>query len=386
MKKTFPILLLIILFSFNTKLFSQNEDYLKEVSFNFTYGVPVIEVNINGENYNFLFDTGMPATISENLNKKLKLSSTRNSIGSDVNGNKNNENYTILENIKIADINFNNTEVLVANLKSSFEIKCLQLDGVFGNNLMKNLIWEINYDTKKIRFTNNIEKLNISNNITKLNFKTKKGYYTPKVSVKINGKIRENLMFDTGSSAGINRPIEEHSHKKFKNSIEYYGSSKVALYGRAKKSKSIISKIDNIEIGSSKIKNQLVLFNKTTPLIGNKFLSNFKIIIDYNNNAIYLAQNENSNNIIIENFGFFANVIDDKMIVTTIFKNSIASQKINIGDEIISINSTPIPAILEGENPCGFLKKIFKDNDTNKFKIKHGKKILELNFIKKTLI
>jgi len=385
MKKPF-LLLLIILLSINYKMYSQNEDYLKEISFDFTYNIPVIKVSINGENYNFLFDTGMPTTISKNLNKKLKLNSTRSTTGSDINGNRSNEIYSILKNLKIADIDFNDTEVLIANLKSNFELKCLQIDGVVGNNLIKNAIWEINYDTKKIHFTNNIKKLKISKDFTKLNFKIKEGYYTPKINLKINGEIQKNIMFDTGSSGGINLSIYAYSNKKFKKSIEYYGSSNIALYGRAKKNKSIISKIENTEIGSLKIKKQLVVFSKKTPLIGNKFLSNFKVIIDYNKNIIYLSLNENTNNTQIENFGFYVNIIDNKMIVTKIFKNTMASEKLSIGDEIISINNNPISTILNNESSCDFIRKIFTENVTNEFEIKHRKKILKLNIKKTSLI
>lgn len=384
MKKLFQ-LSIIVLITFSN-LYSQNKnDYIKEIPFDFTYGIPVIEVQINGDNYNFLFDTGMPTTISKKLNEKLKLNKTRNKIGIDVNGNKNNENYGVLKNLKVLGIDFNNTEVLIANLESSFELKCVDLDGVFGNNLIKNAIWKINYDTKKIYITNNIEKFNITDNMTKISFNTKKGY-TPKINIKINGKKRKNIMFDTGSNGGVNIPIEEYSSKKFTKSVEYFGSSKTALYGRAKINKSIISRVDNIKIGKIIMENQFVFFNKTTPLIGNEFLSNFDVIIDYNKNTIYLEKKRENKNTQLNNFGFSTNIIENKMIITMIFQKSVAFKKLEIGDEIIEINGVSVSKILQENTACSHIKKIFSENENNVFKIKHRKEILNLNLTKNNIL
>jgi hypothetical protein len=365
---------------------NKSKDYLKEIPFDFSYGIPIIEVSIDGKNYNFLFDTGMPTAISKKLYTELNLNSSKEKNGSDIYGNKNKESYTTLKQLNLSGINFYNTETLVANLESSFELKCLKLDGVLGNNLMKNNIWEIDYSTKTIRLTDNISLLKNLSKSTKITFKTKKGSYSPKISLKINGKTKKNILFDTGSNGGINISIEEYSNKIYKNSIEKYGSSGVALYGHAKKNKTVFAKVNNIHIGSLQIDNQLVTFSKKTALIGNQFLKNFKIILDYTNNELHFIKNKAKANSTLKSFGFNTNVINNKIIVTAIYNKSTPQKEgLSLGDEIISINGIKVSAIINSNDSCQFIKDLLK-KDTISFEVKHRKKNQKFELTKKELL
>ena len=51
----------------------ENAVYRDTVSFNFDYNLPIITVEIDQVNYNFLLDTGAPSVISPELFVKLNL-------------------------------------------------------------------------------------------------------------------------------------------------------------------------------------------------------------------------------------------------------------------------------------------------------------------------
>ena len=59
--------LIFVLSSFTTRKELLKTNYIKEIPFNFDYGVPIIKASINDIEYNFLFDTGMPTVLSENI-------------------------------------------------------------------------------------------------------------------------------------------------------------------------------------------------------------------------------------------------------------------------------------------------------------------------------
>lgn len=81
MNKLFTYLALIFIVSGYTSTTKVPEitlnQYLKEIPFNFDYGLPIIKATINDKEYNFLFDTGMPNTLSSNLTKELNLKKIR---------------------------------------------------------------------------------------------------------------------------------------------------------------------------------------------------------------------------------------------------------------------------------------------------------------------
>jgi len=379
------IILLLFLISTSTsfcqtnkvKETTENDSYLKEIPFNFKYGIPIIEVNINNEKYNFLFDTGMTTAISTKLANKLNLSNSRETKGYDINGNSSKEKYVNLHEISVGGIIFGETEALVANLGNSFEFKCLNIDGVFGNNLIKDAIWQIDYQNKIISFTNDIKKLNITKDTKTINFTTKEGYYSPDVTISLDGLEIEKVKFDTGSDSNINVNLDSYSKKKHsKNSIEFIGTSGVSLYGRGKKNKTITSKIKNIKLGTLTINSQLVSFSKKYPLIGNHFLKNYLVTINYNDNLIYLTKLENKDLLELRSFGFKSAITNNKIIVTGVFKKSTAEKKgLTIGDEIISLNTAAVQEILNSDNSCEIMYKTFQKNDTiNLTILKKGKK------------
>lgn len=352
------LFLIFVLSGFTTSKELTETNYIKEIPFSFDYGVPIIKASINDIEYNFLFDTGMPTVLSENITKQLNLKSIRSEMGSDVNGNKKEESLFMVKEIIVAGISFKQVETLSIDLKSGFEIGCLNLDGVIGNNLIKDAIWEIDYEKKVIRLTDNINNFKIPENTPIIKFKTnaKKGSYSPKIAITINKKKKKNVLFDTGATSGINLPLAFYSSVIDANkSVEYYGQASAAIYGKGGIKTYVDSKVVSIKIDDLQLQNQIVTFNENYPLVGNKLFENFKIVISYDEHKIYMIKQKECTHTLLENFGFTSAVVDQKAMVSIIYKNSNAEKKgLQLGDEIVTINDFNSSELI-AEDACGFL-------------------------------
>lgn len=334
------------------------ESYLKEIPFSYTYGVPIIKATIQGNEYNFLFDTGMPTALSKKLSKQLNLNNTRTTQGMDVNGNSSQESYVLLEEILVGGISFKHIESLAVDLDKGVEIGCLKLDGIIGNNIIKDAFWEIDYEKNMIRLSDNIENFNIPKNASIVKFKTKSKYdiYSPNVDISINNKKRKGVKFDTGSNNGISLPLAYFSDKLDANkSVEYYGITSAALYGKGKNKTYVDSKVNSLKIGDLVLENEIVTFDQNYPLVGNKFIQNFKVIIDYSESKIYLIRIKQKAIATLTNFGFQLGIDNKKAKVTSVYKTSDAERKgLQLGDEILSANGINFPQLIS-DDACNFL-------------------------------
>jgi len=163
MKKTFFLSILIpILIScspvkkvLNVGRLKQSE-FNEKIAFNFETGVPIIEVSIAGKSYHFLLDTGAPTAISPTLAQTLNLSPATSSKSSDSQGYKKKETVVVIPEIKIGKLVFENTGALVIDMRSVFQMKCLNVDGIIGANQMANAIWQLDYANKLISISDNM--------------------------------------------------------------------------------------------------------------------------------------------------------------------------------------------------------------------------------------
>lgn len=367
----------------------KQEDFLAEIPFNFEYGLPIIKVKIDEIEYNFLVDTGAPTVLSPELYKTLKLKrmTTSKVVGSE--GNRQKENLVLIENIKIDTISFDNIGAVIVDFSNTVEINCLNLDGIIGSNLMSLAIWEFDYSNQKIRLTNSRNKLNIDQDSYVLNFQPAGMQGTPKVDIYINNKKAEGITFDTGSNSDFSVNLSEFNDvvSNAKN-IETFGSSSTGIYGKGVDRKSLFSKVNSIKLGTLNLQNQILEFEENASrTLGNKFLQNYKVVIDWNLNQIDLSSISDFDNSQLNTFGFHYKVLDKKLYVGTIYKNSEAEQKgLQINDEISAINELDLTNLSE-EDLCNFLyNNLLKEKNNIRIDILRKGKKLTFDLNKQLLI
>jgi hypothetical protein len=220
---------------------------------------------------------------------------------------------------------------------------------------MSKAIWEIDYANQEILVTNDIKNLNLSEPYYSIDFFTEQHRKTPKVSIAINGKVVDEIIYDTGSAGYIS--LTENSLIFMDASlekVEYFGySAGVGVFGvNTNKTITSIIKIPLVELGQSKklsVQNNIIMISNSS-LLGNEFLKNYRTILDWNHNKIYLIKLGNLEKTSYKSFGFGTQLIDNNLLVTRTIPE-ISNLRVN--DKILSINGQDFSDLNE-ESACDF--------------------------------
>jgi Aspartyl protease len=351
MKKIYLSILVLFLFSScNTlKLIKvlkkgsvEQKEFKTEIPFEMRLGLVIIPVTINGKTYEFLVDTGAPNVCSKELAAELKLKTKVTQTTGDSQGVKEKLDFVVVPEMYLSGICFKETGAAVADLKQSDVIACLNIDGIIGANLMKEAIWEFDYERKVITISDKKSSFSITENAIHLPF-TPALSSTPKVTITYNGVEDKNVTFDTGSnglfttSKSTLKKIEEKKPPVKKATS--FGSSGSGLYGAAKTDTSYMILIDSTQIGGLYIENNAISIENGARLVGTKFLKNFRVIIDWNMKEILLIPVKPFVNNTFESFGFSPFISENKLIINELYVNSEASEKgIKIGTQILEVD------------------------------------------------
>lgn len=368
MKKFALLLSACFLFSCGKKLLPtgtiKQEGFTEIIPFNFDNGLPIIKVNIGGVAYNFLLDTGAPTVISPELAATLKSKKIKKSHVGDSQGNSGKQEFVEIDEIKIGKLHFNDIGAVVVDLKHSFEVKCLKIDGLIGSNQMSNAIWEIDYKKKTIKITDDFLGFKEPTNASKLSFIEMEAQKTPLVRVQIDSVKSKLVTFDTGANGAIDLSFAhfENTIKDYKQ-IKSYGNSSSGIYGTGKKDTITTVKVPFMKLGTLKLSDQLLTFqDASSSVIGNGFLKNYKTTINWKTKSIYLLQQDTIQKTKFENLGLSIRYINNKPVVAIIIKDSDAEKSgIQLGDEIVEIDGTSLSELTE-EQACEYTYKSLLSN------------------------
>lgn len=270
--------------------FVGSENFYAEVNYETNLDLILLPVEIEGETYRFLFDTGAPNVISNELSEKLGTKKLRNGKVGDSQGNSDRLSVVMLDSVSIGGVSFYNTGSIVADLNLAVEIGCLKIDGILGANLMKFAYWRIDSKNQIITLSSNLDTLSIGlTNPHILEFEPRRTY-TPMVSLSLNDSLIDYVTYDTGSGGyvtlGKNIKLDSESQL-----AEYCGYGSTGLYG---------SNLDTVRYG--RIQVGLADFQQigvgsysqstSKKLLGMEFLEQFVQILDWENNRITLFEDE----------------------------------------------------------------------------------------------
>jgi hypothetical protein len=113
-------------------------------------GLIFLPVEIKGETYRFLFDTGAPFSISEALQDMYNYPTLSRGTIKDSDGNKKEVNWVEVDAINLGAISFSNQTAFVGNFTDNPVLGCLEIDGIIGSNLIRHCNWSINTKEKSI--------------------------------------------------------------------------------------------------------------------------------------------------------------------------------------------------------------------------------------------
>jgi hypothetical protein len=303
----------------------------------------IIKVKIKGAYRKFIFDTGAPNAISKDLAEEINAISLVETKAVDSQKKKQGLKLVALDSVFINEACFINTAALVVDFNQSNEIKCFGADGLIGNNLMKNAVWQIDFEKKVIKLTNEVTSGDLQNAVS-VPFTTD-ATCAPKMNLSIGGIADKGVIIDFGSNGYYHTTASVFKKLKKQNSISKYayafGSIASGMFG-AQTDTTFYAIVPEWKMSPMNFKNNLLSFSEQgQKTIGCEFFKNYVTTIDFKKHTIYLNKLKEPQESSIKSFGFSPVLENQKLIAGKVINSSQAfKQGLLPGSQIISIDAT----------------------------------------------
>lgn len=256
-------------------------------------GLIIVPVTIQGITYRFLFDTGAPFSISEELQAKLDYKVISKGNIKDSDNNRKIVKYVQVDSILVGQIPFIQQTAFVGDFTSNPTIKCLQLDGIIGSNMMRYCNWRINYQEQELLLSSKVDKPSHSVSVP---FHTD-AQYNILVDLNINGATIRNLTVDYGSNGSLSLPDEVYKtleqHDKIEKGFLEEGVKQSGLIGLPVPIQRRITYADTIQIAPLKV-DDIEIRSGSAALIGKKILSRYIVTIDWDRRQLHFSESKSA--------------------------------------------------------------------------------------------
>jgi hypothetical protein len=312
--------------------------------------VPVI---IAGTTYRFLFDTGAPFSISRELQltHSFKTVSRGNIIDSDHNRKK--VDWVAVDKLQMGEVSFLNQTAFVGDFTANPLLKCLNIDGIIGGNLIRHCNWTIDQARKKLSLSSDIDDVNRKESIS-LPFKNDL-QYNMFVDIQLGQTSIRNMMIDYGSNGSIafNKDIFYRLKENglIGETFLEKGVQQTGIIGEPVSFNREITLSDIISINDVQL-NNVELRTGKTDLIGNKVLSRFMVTIDWDNKNLYLQEGQ-LNAETDKSFGFKIGFTEEKgfYVQSVLEKTAAHEQGIEPNMQVTKVDSLDFE---KGNNFCDY--------------------------------
>jgi predicted aspartyl protease len=312
----------------------ENKEYVAEVPFRYISRHIFIDVIINQKKYNFLLDTGAEFTVIDDgtINDLQFLTVGETNVkGNSISKQK--AKLIEIPKISISNVDFENTGAIILKIPLQKQYGCFEINGIIGNNLMRKANWQIDYKSKIIRITDNLNKIKMSENAypVKMNAKETGNVY---FDLGING-IYSKFTFDTGSNWNITT-----SSKRFES---FQNQNRKLEFLKRGTEYEIIA--DSVTLDEIKLKKQIVtLENGNHSLLGNAFFENYILTIDWKNDVVFFdPMNEmKEDKLSAYQLGFSINYDKNAIVVANSWTEHHLDFEVENGTKVLAINSVDV--------------------------------------------
>lgn len=278
------------------------EEFTETLNMELVKGVIIIPVEINGKTYRFLFDTGAINSISEDMQEELGFKVLTTGTIKDSDNNRTKVKYVNIDSLMIGGVAFYNQSSFVGDFKANPVLRCMNLDGILGSNVMRFCNWTIDYEKEEIVLTSQQFEESAQETFS-IPFETDK-QYNQFIKLKIGNKTINRVKVDYGSNGSLSIPNEAYKKLKdyeliTKSTLET-GFSQSGIVGKTLVKKDEITVVDSLYFEGLKFRNVL-LESGGNGLLGSKVFSNWIITIDWEQHVLHFQAQENQK---IEHYTF----------------------------------------------------------------------------------
>ncbi|WP_160114665.1 aspartyl protease family protein [Aquimarina sp. AU474] len=358
--------LFVIIFLCSTTFFGQKK-FCDTIPFRNDLGLIIIPITYNGQEKNFIFDTGASYSIGFSWVKDELKATNKTKIMTSSSKSKFKLRYYKTDSVTLGSAKITKHRIL--GTKDSDIFSCYGVDGVLGMDIMANFNWHINFkDQYIVMLDSDYFPPNIDSEMHALDFVYENR--RPWAFFDVLGE-RIQFLLDTGAT---NSDIYIRYKNIFKNldasSMKEVHSGFFDFNGIFSKTKSRTMKIPEITSKSVKL-TPIMDFSKKNSKIGNSSWEDASLFISVKNDKLYCSTNHIVES--LSSYGCSFTVNANKIIVSKIQVNSIAWEEgLRQGSEVLEINGKRF------DNFCNiytYQKEIAKQKNKLNVTLKDGKTI-----------
>jgi len=268
----------------------QHSSFNQTIDVEIIKGIIIIPVTINGKNYRFLFDTGAPTSISNDIQEEFSFKKVSTGKIVDSDNHRKKVIYVGIESIFLGEVPFLDQTAFVGDFKANPILACMEVDGIIGSNLIHFCNWTIDYQNKTISFTNQ-DLLTDDMNLLSQAFTTD-DQFNIITKLKIGDATISKLKIDYGSNNSLSMPSEVFLTLVEKNIIKESfvkkGATQSGITGKVKAETSKVAYLDTVKIGNKSFIHVAINSNGNG-LIGSGILSRSVVSIDWSNKQLYFS-------------------------------------------------------------------------------------------------
>jgi len=253
-------------------------------------GLVILPVTISGTTYRFLFDSGAPLSISEKVQQQFSFKTISKGFIVDSEKHRSQVNYVRLDSLSIGETIFLKQTAFVGDFESNPIIKCMNIDGIIGSNLIRFCNWELDIDKQKLGI--NLPILSNQNGIVTIPFRTD-NQYNMFIDVSIGVIPVKNILIDYGSNGSLSLPssifttLQERNI--FNEVFHEHGFSNSGIVGKRSEISRNFTYLDSLRLGDLIVEN-VALNTGNTGSIGTQLLSRYTVTIDWNSKLLHFQK------------------------------------------------------------------------------------------------
>ncbi|NVK04777.1 MAG: retropepsin-like domain-containing protein [Flavobacteriia bacterium] len=321
--------------------------------------VVYVKVNDHEEPLEMIFDTGANLTVlTLEAAKRLELESMGGMRLGDSQGQRQSIPFVMLDRLQLGQGVYEDILAAVIDFPENSTITCMAKDGILGYHVIRQLQWAVHPgDTLLVGSTSDLGSGRAYHTVPM------EGWKAPLLDVEFKGMIYKNVLFDSGSTGGLDLEMDRISY--IADSIPLVrmidGTSQ-GVYGNNLDTV-LEANNTNIALSGFSLPSDVEYSNNSDRKIGMKTLGRHHIIIDGPAQRLHIGQEEIPHRR-SRSLSIIPNLQDTTLYVANLHIGGDADQMgIPLHQRLVSVNGVTGTQMAERE--CGYLEFILNLRNTD---------------------